>query len=163
MQQQALRKTQQRAGAVRDGFQYLAESQLCRLGLPQAKQAIALFERQVGWAGRQGADKLSQARLRLHTCELSGHFAVFESLNRRDAVDAIAQSQVLVLVHIDFCQAKTALGFVRQFFQHRPQHLARAAPFRPEIHNHRDLLRISQHFIFEVGFGYVFDEIWMTS
>src|SRR5882672_869359 len=68
------------------------------------------------------------------------HFlAAAEQDERRDAADAEATGELLVLVgvHLAYLQLRTSLG--GEAVEHRRHGTTRAAPLRPEIHEHRQV------------------------
>ena len=67
-----------------------------------------------------------------------GHrLAADEGIDRRHRLDAQLLGQLRVLVDVDLDQPDLALGRAHQLLEHRRQLLARAAPGRPEIDQHR--------------------------
>src|SRR5437660_1529665 len=71
------------------------------------------------------------------TDNLLGHLSVVEQKQSWDGPDAIFCRQCLLLVNVDLADLNFAGVFLSEFIQHRPDHLARTAPFRPKIHENR--------------------------
>src|SRR6185503_18178582 len=65
-----------------------------------------------------------------------------------NGIDPVLDGQLLGLIGIDLPNFHLARIFARQFLEHGRDHLARAAPFRPEIHD--DRRGRLQHFLFEI-------------
>src|SRR3546814_14429850 len=62
-----------------------------------------------------------------------GDLAILEQDHRRDAAHAIFARRVGLLIDVDLCYHDLAGPFVRNLFERRAAHLARAAPFCPKI------------------------------
>ncbi|MCY1358405.1 hypothetical protein D9M69_449410 [compost metagenome] len=113
-------------------------------------QFLRLGQRRPGLARRQPAQELAQPRLRQHAGELVHGLSVGDRHDMGDAAHAEMRGQFLVLVDIDLDQFPAAFSFRLQPFQHRAQRAARAAPGRPEIDQHRRLVRGVDHFGLEI-------------
>ena len=83
--------------------------------------------------------------------------AVDEGEHRRDRLDAELPGDRGVLVDIHLDQLHLALGGPDHLFEHRGELLARAAPLRPEIHQHRLALGFLDHVLDEGLGGRVLD------
>src|SRR3546814_6760032 len=66
----------------------------------------------------------------------SGDLAIFEEDHRRDAAHAIFARRVGIFIDVDLGDHDLAGQFIRNLFERRADHLARAAPFGPEIDEH---------------------------
>ena len=75
--------------------------------------------------------------------------------NRRNAANAVLARGCRIGVDVELGDRDLAAVFLGDFVQHRCEHLARAAPFGPEIDQHR-MTRL-QHVLVEGGVGNVFD------
>ena len=73
-------------------------------------------------------------RLRPH--EAIGRLAIDHQHAGRDAANAKGLAQLLLLVGVDLDQFEAAGVLGLNFFQQRADHLARAAPGGPEVHQH---------------------------
>ena len=87
-----------------------------------------------------------KSRLLLRADDLVGDLAVVEEQQGGNGADAVFGGQRLMFVNVDLADFHLAIVFVGEFIQQRRDHLARAAPFGPEIHEHgrwrlQDLLR----------------------
>ncbi len=85
----------------------------------------------------EGGDELAQLAFRQGAHEAVDRPAVLEGVDRGDRLDAHLRRQLLVLVDVDLDQADAALLLAHDLFQRRAELLARAAPRRPEIDDHR--------------------------
>src|SRR3546814_10374432 len=78
-----------------------------------------------------------------------GDLAIFEEDHRRDAAHAIFARRVGIFIDVDLGDHDLAGQFIRNLFERRADHLARAAPFGPEIRSEehtselQSLMRIS--------------------
>src|SRR3989344_5601737 len=63
--------------------------------------------------------------------------AVLEQHQGRDAADAIFRRSLGVLVDVELGDLELAVVFPGNFFEHRRNHLAWAAPLRPVVDQHR--------------------------
>jgi hypothetical protein len=90
--------------------------------------------------------------------EAVGRLAVDEGDHRRDRLDAhLARNRrMLVDVHLD--QLDLALGRLDHLLQHGRELLARPAPRRPEVDQHRLALRLLDHILHEALGGGLLDE-----
>src|SRR5579875_689777 len=111
-----------------------------------------------GWAGGTSlrrletldrlVDHLGQLAL-AHRADLGGlDLAALEHHQGRNAADAVGARGLLVLVDVDLGDLQPAGVIAGDVVQHRRDRLARAAPLRPEIQQHRCLGL--QHLGFEV-------------
>ena len=66
-----------------------------------------------------------------------GHLAVLEQHQGRNPANAVFLRRRRVMVDIDLGDLQLALEIGRDFLQRRRNHFARAAPFGPEIDQHR--------------------------
>ena len=96
--------------------------------------------------------------LRQRAHEAVGRLAVDEGDHRRDRLDAhlARDGRMVVDVHLD--QLDLALGGLDDLFQDRGELLARAAPGRPEVDQHRLALRLLDHVLHEALGGGLLDE-----
>jgi hypothetical protein len=80
-----------------------------------------------------------RGQLRLRQCAhfLSSHCAVLEQDQRGDTAHAKLDRRRLMLVDIDLRDLQTVALVFGNFVQDRGDHLARAAPFRPEVEQDR--------------------------
>ena len=70
----------------------------------------------------------------------AGHFhAALEQRQRRDAADVEACRQILMVLGVDLDHPHPRLQLGGGLLEGRGHHAARAAPRRPEVHQHRDL------------------------
>jgi hypothetical protein len=81
-----------------------------------------------------GFDLFDEVRLGLCAYELVHYFASLDEQDGGDAGDPIVDGQLRVMVDIHFAYIDLSMIFFGQFFDHRSDSAARAAPFRPEIH-----------------------------
>src|SRR5690606_35651340 len=84
-----------------------------------------------GGAGNPGG----QGRLRRSANLDVGHFTAFEDGERRDRADAELRGEFRIFVDVQLRDLHLAGEFVRDFLKAWTDHLARAAPLCPEIHN----------------------------
>src|SRR5690349_5802453 len=63
--------------------------------------------------------------------------AVLEKHERGDAADAVLRRRGLVFVDVELGHLEAAGVFLRHLIENRGDHLARAAPFGPIVHQHR--------------------------
>ena len=96
-------------------------------------------------------------RLRQRPHEAVDRLAVDEGEHRRDRLDAQLPRDRRVLVDVHLDELDLALGGPHHLFQHRGELLARPAPLRPEIHQHRLALGFLDHVLHERLGGRVLD------
>ena len=65
------------------------------------------------------------------------NLAILEQQQHRDRAHVVLHRGGAAFVHIDLGNLQLAVIGLCQFIQHRGNHLARAAPFGPEIHQYR--------------------------
>ena len=82
--------------------------------------------------------------------DLVAQLAVLEKEQSRDRSDVVLERETLIFIHVHFRYLDRARFFARDFIQHRRDHLAWAAPFRPEIDDHG--LVSLRHFTVKIGF-----------
>ena len=99
----------------------------------------------------QSLDKLLDGAFRLRALETIDRTAILECIDHRDRLHAQLSGNRRMLVDIDFDQAHLAALRLHDFLDHRRQLLARPAPGRPAIQQHRHLLRQGEHAGFEIG------------
>src|SRR3546814_917866 len=78
-------------------------------------------------------------------------FAVLEQHQRRDAANAECGRRLRVLVDIELDDLQRAAVFGRELFKNRRDHAARAAPFGPEVDEHRLRLAGELDVLFETA------------
>jgi hypothetical protein len=64
---------------------------------------------------------------------------VLEHDHGRDALDAVAQSVLVVLIGVDLRHDDLVLVVVGDLFENRSNHATGSAPGSPEVHQHREL------------------------
>ena len=110
-----------------------------------------------GGSGQLLIDELGQLGLAQGPHLGRGQLTVFEQHQGGDATDAKFGRDVAVFVHIHFGNLQFALVTIGDIVQDRGNHLARAAPLGPVVHQHR-CSRLEN-----IGFkglvGDVFDEV----
>src|SRR2546426_6646161 len=79
--------------------------------------------------------------------DLLDNLAALENVKTGDAPDGILRGDPLVLIDVHLRDLDLSLVLLCDFLDDRGDDAARTAPFRPEIHQHRNL-RI-EHFGFE--------------
>src|SRR5690606_21199683 len=82
---------------------------------------------------------------------------VLDQEHGRDRTDLEGAGDLRLLLGIDLGQQEGAVVFAGELLEDRPEGLARAAPFGPEIDQDRHLQRLLQHFGFEACGGGVED------
>src|SRR5579884_731088 len=70
---------------------------------------------------------------------LGDWLSTLEQEHRRDSADAVAARDVRILVDIELGDSDLVAKIVGDFLKRRGDHSARAAPFRPEVHQNRSL------------------------
>jgi len=83
------------------------------------------------------ADPLMQFLLRCGSDLARGNLAVLEQHQRWDRHDAVFGGRVRILVDVELDDLDLVTELTRDLFKRRRDHSAGAAPFRPEIHDHR--------------------------
>src|SRR5437764_7863642 len=91
---------------------------------------------------RGGSDgHLVEVRLEIalaeHADHLLCHFAVLENQEGWHGANAVLDGNLPVIVDVDFADFHLAVVFAGDFIENRRDHFAGAAPFGPEIHQHR--------------------------
>ncbi len=81
------------------------------------------------------------------TGESGDLFAVAKGDNGGDALDGVLLCQLLVGVDVDLDELEGAFTVLGDFFQGGAQHLARLAPFRPEVDDDRKFAAALQHIL----------------
>ena len=137
---------------------------LVRFGLDRLAQAHHFFVR-IDW--RRGAffdhgvldcrcrldavvlEEFAQLAFRQRAGEAIDQLPVLDQHHRRHRADLERGGQFLFGIDIDLGQFEGAVVVGGQLFQHRAQGLARAAPGRPEIHQHRGFQRLADHRVLE--------------
>jgi hypothetical protein len=103
----------------------------------------------------QLVDKTAQEVHGLRAVEAAGLLSSAVSDHCRETAYLVPPGDTHVLVGIHFRQHESAFVFVSQFFQHRPQYAARAAPLRTDIQQHRHVMGTGQDQFVKIGFYYV--------
>ena len=93
-------------------------------------------------------EEFAQLRFRQGAGKAVDQLPVLDQHHGRDRADLERGGELLLLVDIDLGQQERAVVIGGEFFQDRPELLARPAPFGPEIDQHRHL----QRFLDDVGF-----------
>ena len=101
-----------------------------------------------GWTG-DAVEELGDGRRRERADELVDDTAFAERLHGRDPLDAVALRKLLVGVDVDLRENDLALAGIGLALEDRPEHPARSAPLRPEVHDDGKLARARQHLLFE--------------
>ena len=83
--------------------------------------------------------------------DLFDDLAVLKNENRGDAANVVAARGVHGLVHVEFHDLDFARVVVRYFRDGRGEHMTRAAPFRPEIDEHRLGFAGRKYFVFKIS------------
>jgi hypothetical protein len=106
--------------------------------------------------GRGGAgqcvEELSDRRRRQGADELAHDLAVAERLHGRDALDRVAERQLLVCVDVDLDERELAGSGLSLALEHGTEHAAGAAPGGPEVDHDRQLVGALEHVALE-AFG----------
>ena len=105
----------------------------------------------------QPVDERLDLRRRLRPHEAVDRLAADEAEDRRDRLHPHLRRDPLVLVDVDLDQPHLALGLGDRLLQRRRQRLARPAPGRPEVDDHRHLARGLDHVGHEGRLGPVLD------
>ena len=105
----------------------------------------------------QPVDEGLDLRRRLRAQEPVHRLPADEAEDRRDRLHPHLRRDPLVLVDVDLDQPHLALGLGHRLLQRRGQRLARPAPRRPEIDDHRHLVRGLDHVGHEGRLGGVLD------
>src|ERR1700749_1418165 len=105
--------------------------------LPQGE--VGMLRRLRGARGDGAFDPLLDLGLRKRADLRRRDLAALEDHHRRDAAHAVFLRHVRILVDVDLGNRDLAFHLRRQFIQRRCDHLARAAPLRPEIDHDRAL------------------------
>jgi hypothetical protein len=112
---------------------------------PLAQEPVGVFQLE----DARGRYQLRQPRPQLgggqRAHELVHDLATAERLDRGDALHAEAGGQVWILVGVDLHQRYPPVQGRHLALEDGPEHTARAAPRRPEIHDHRKLGRTLEH------------------
>ena len=109
-----------------------------RIGMTRPFDAAAtLSQGPLPHLSRGVLDPLLQVALRAGADLHVDRLAVLEQDQRRDGAHAVADRRLLVLVDVQLDDLHLAVELRRKLFEMRRDHLAGAAPFRPEIHDHR--------------------------
>jgi len=125
---------------------------------------IARLERGLGglerlidrrWAGGRASEQPIHERLDL-TLGQGAHEsvhrpAVLEGVHGRNRLDSHLLGELGIGVDVDLDQAHGTPGRRHRLLEQRTELLARAAPWRPEVHYHGDLARRLDHVGDEVG------------
>ena len=90
-------------------------------------------------------EEFAQLRFRQRAGEAVDQLPVLDQHHRRDRADLERGGELLLLVDVDLGQQERAVVVGRELFQDRAELLARPAPVRPEIDEHRHLQRLLQH------------------
>jgi hypothetical protein len=118
---------------------------------PRASASRAERVLDLGGVGNQAVEERAHEVLRLRAHELRDGVAVDESDHVGDRLEAEGgdQLRIGVGVHVDELEAPAV--FALELFEHRRERLARAAPRRPEVHQHGDFHRAFDHIALERG------------
>src|SRR6266576_2452924 len=90
-----------------------------------------------GTGATQALDELLDLAFRLRADKPVDRPAVLEGIDRRDRLDAHLLRDLGVLVDVELDHTHRTVGRAHDFFEDRPQLLARPAPRRPEIDDDR--------------------------
>src|ERR1700736_75495 len=88
------------------------------------------------WSGKrfQPAEQIFLAR---HSGDLIPKLSVLEKQQRWNGADVVLERKTLIFVHVYFRNLHCVGLFPSDFVEQRGDKLARSAPFRPEIYQHR--------------------------
>src|SRR6266850_4748423 len=100
--------------------------------------------------------KRGQLRLGQGPDLLRLHVAILEQHQRGYPADAVFLRNLLILVYVDLRHLELPRVFLRHFVEHGCDRLAGAAPFRPIVHQDRDIGL--EHFGLECGVAHVVNE-----
>ena len=126
-------------------LEHLAEQRRGGRRLARLERGLGLLQRLIDrrWTelgtglARQAIDEGLDLAFALGTDEAVDRLALDEGVDRRDRLDAQLRGQFLVLVDVDLDQAHRAARGLDRLLERRGQLLARAAPGRPEVDDHR--------------------------
>ena len=99
---------------------------------------------------RQRVEPIQQILFARDTGDLIAQLAVLEEEKSWDRANVVLEGETLIFVHIHFCYFDRARFFARNLIQQWRDHFARAAPFCPEIDDHR--LVVLRQFAVKIGF-----------
>src|SRR6266851_4453417 len=118
-----------------------------------------LLDRRGAGGAAEALDELLDLALRQGADEAVDRPPVLEGIDGGDRLDAHLLRDLRALVDIDLDHAHGALGLAHRLLEQRPQLLARAAPRRPEIDDHRAVMRGVDDIGHEGGGRRVLDEL----
>src|SRR5262245_23653775 len=114
--------------------------------MAQAEGHLSLNAKRPAFAGRKGklvallysgADPLMQLLLRRGADLARSLLAILEQHQGRNGHDAVLTGGLWILVNVQLDDFHLVPELTGDFLERGPYHAARAAPFGPEIHDHR--------------------------
>ena len=94
-----------------------------------------------GWLDAVLREELAQLAFRQRALESVDRLAALDEHHGRDRADLERRAEFLFLVDVDLREPERAVVFGGELFEDRPERLARSAPRRPEVDEHRRLQR----------------------
>src|SRR5258708_5197178 len=104
--------------------------------------SVKVSMRPPGGSAEVRFDQLDEIVARDEADTLLGDLAAFDDEQRGERRDVVLEGNLLVLFDVDLPHPETALELLGHGFHRRHQRLARRAPVRPEVDQHR-LLRLN--------------------
>ena len=135
----------------------LAQRRLGGGAIPGARRLLGLLQLDELRARRQRGQPFAHHVGRLRAHELGHHCAVPECLHGGDAADLVLRGQRRRSVGVHLGQLDAAIERRDLALQHRPEDPAWPTPRRPEVDDHRHLVRAGEHLGIELSLGNILD------